>query len=110
MASLRSIIDHAVLPPNIPGQREESYEEISNEFLKRLLHACKTVKDLANPPFADALHHLSESLQVCKVLNQGRLERETMFRQFSQLNPQEVLICYVAEQNAAVLIRRESDQ
>ncbi|KAL7793170.1 hypothetical protein V8C37DRAFT_415984 [Trichoderma ceciliae] len=110
MAPLRSIIDHAVLPSKLPGSQEENYEEISDGLLKRLLQACKTVQNLAGPPFADALHSLSESLQACGNLNQGRLDRETMLQHFNQLKPQGVLICYVVEQNAAILIRRESDQ
>ncbi|KAL7945220.1 hypothetical protein V8C42DRAFT_358211 [Trichoderma barbatum] len=110
MASLRSVIDHAVLPPKIPGEREEDYEEISSELLKRLLHACEKVKRLADPPFADALGSLSESLQACRSLNQGRLDKETMFHHLSQLQPKTVLICYVVEQNAAILIRRECGQ
>ncbi|KAL6794454.1 hypothetical protein J3E68DRAFT_450980 [Trichoderma sp. SZMC 28012] len=110
MASLKSIIDHAVLPPRLPGNREENYEAISHQLLKRLLHACKTVEGLSSPPFADAFHSLSESLQACMRLNRGRLDRHTLLRHFSQLGPNTVLICHVNEQNAAVLVRRENSQ
>ncbi|RFU72329.1 hypothetical protein TARUN_9940 [Trichoderma arundinaceum] len=108
MAPLRSIIDHAVLPSKLPGNQEDDCEEIANGLLKRLLLACETVKGFAGPPFADAFHSLGESLQACGNLNRGRLERETLLQQFIQLKPNDILICYVVEQNAAVLIRRES--
>ncbi|KAF3060564.1 hypothetical protein CFAM422_011134 [Trichoderma lentiforme] len=110
MTLLKSIIDHAVLPPKLPGEREDNYQEISDEILKRLVRACEAAKSLASPPFADAFQSLSESLQAAMNLNRGQLERETLIKHFSQLQPNTVLICYVVEQNAAVLIRRENDQ
>ncbi|KAH6608878.1 hypothetical protein Trco_002224 [Trichoderma cornu-damae] len=108
---LRSILDHAVLPSKLPGTQEENCDEIAHDFLKRLLHACEAVKGMAaGLPFAGALHTLSESLQTCGNLNQEQLDRKTLLLQFSQLKPRHVLICYVVEQNAAILIRREDDQ
>ncbi|KAL6877133.1 hypothetical protein J3F83DRAFT_759426 [Trichoderma novae-zelandiae] len=110
MASLRSIIDHAVLPPKLPGEKEDNYDAISNELLKRLLDACEKLKPLAGPQLADALHSLSESLGACGALNQGRLDKVTLLEHLRALGPNGVLICYVVEQNAAVLVRREIDQ
>lgn len=110
MTLLKSIIDHAVLPPKLPGEREENYQEISDEILKRLVRACEAAMSLAYPPFADAFQSLRESLQAAMNLNRGQLERETLIKHFSKLQPNTVLICYVVEQNAAVLIRRENDQ
>ncbi|KAL7929432.1 hypothetical protein V8C35DRAFT_331665 [Trichoderma chlorosporum] len=110
MASLRSIIDHAVLPPKVPGEKEENYDEISLELLKRLVHACETLRRLADLPFSNAFDSLHESLLACKDLNRGRLDRDSLLKHFSQLPPNNVLICYVVEQNAAVLIRRESNE
>ncbi|KKP05492.1 hypothetical protein THAR02_02384 [Trichoderma harzianum] len=77
-------------------------------FLRRLIRACEAAKSLGYPPFADAFHSLSESLQACMRLNRGRLDRHTLLRHLSQLRPNTVLICHVLEQNAAVLIRREN--
>ncbi|KAL6701246.1 hypothetical protein J3F84DRAFT_391848 [Trichoderma pleuroticola] len=110
MASLKPLIDHAVLPPKLPGKREEDYEALSHQLLKRFLHACETVESLASPPFADAFRSLSESLRACMNLNRGCLDRETLLKYFSQLQPNTVLICHVVEQNAAVLIRLENSQ
>ncbi|KAL7927254.1 hypothetical protein ACQKWADRAFT_327147 [Trichoderma austrokoningii] len=112
MALLRSVLDHAILPPNIPGkrEREESYEEISNHLLTRLLRACKQAEGLADQPFSEAIHSLIESLQACHELNQGRLDRETMLRYFSQIKPHDVLVLHVIEQNAAILIRHEINE
>ncbi|KAL7807758.1 hypothetical protein V8C44DRAFT_351181 [Trichoderma aethiopicum] len=110
MASIRSIIDHAVLPPKTPGAKEDDYDAISSEFLKRLLNACEKLKHLAAPPLADALRSLSESLQACRALNRGRLDKEALLKQFSLLKPDVTLVCHVVEQNAAILIRREIDQ
>ncbi|PTB55328.1 hypothetical protein M431DRAFT_83309 [Trichoderma harzianum CBS 226.95] len=109
MASLKPIIDHAVLPPKLPGEKEENYQEISDEILRRLIRACEKVESLASLPFADAFHSLSESLQTCMNLNQGRLDRDALLKHFSQLRPNTVLICYVVEQNAAVFIRLENN-
>ncbi|PTB71494.1 hypothetical protein M440DRAFT_350648 [Trichoderma longibrachiatum ATCC 18648] len=110
MASLRSIIDHAVLPPIIPGEKEQDHEAISKELLNRLEAACERAKNLASSPFADAFHSLSESLRACRALNQGRLDRVTLLEHLRSLGTNDVLICHVVEQNAAILIRREMNQ
>ncbi|KAM0256937.1 hypothetical protein ACHAQJ_004638 [Trichoderma viride] len=110
MALLRSVLDHAILPPNIPGKREQNCEAISNDLLQRLLRACNQAEHLASQPYSDALRSLSESLQACRVLNQGRLDRETILQHFAQIKPQNVLILHVIEQNAAILVRREIDK
>nr|WNZ75847.1 hypothetical protein [Trichoderma harzianum] len=110
MASLKSIINHAVLPPKLPGEKEENYQEISYEILRRLIRACKKVESLAGLPFADAFHSLSESLQTCMNINQGRVDRDALLKHISQLRPNTVLICYIVGQNAAVLMRRENSQ
>lgn len=112
MALLRSVLDHAVLPPNVPGKREteESYEEISDNLLARLLRACEQAESLAGQPYSDAIRSLSKSLQACRELNRGRLDKETMLRYFAQIKPHDVLILHVIEQNAAILIRHEIDE
>ncbi|EGR48358.1 uncharacterized protein TRIREDRAFT_62633 [Trichoderma reesei QM6a] len=109
MASIRSIIEHAVLPPKIPGAKEDNYDAMSSEFLNRLEAACERVKGLASSPFADAFHSLSESLRACRALNQEGLDRVTLLEHFRTLGTNDVLICHVVEQNAAILIRREID-
>lgn len=112
MALLRSVLDHAVLPPNVPGKREteERYGEIADSLLTRLLRACKQAESLASQPFSDAIHSLSESLQACGELNRGKLDKETILRHFAQIKPQDVLVLHVTEQNAALLVRHEIDE
>lgn len=110
MDLLQSVLNHAILPPKIPGERETSYEELSDDLLERLLRACKQAEGQASQPYASAIQSLRESLQTCRVLNRGRLDRETMLQSFNQLEPQNVLILHVIEQNAAILIRREDNQ
>lgn len=112
MALLRSVLDHAILPPNVPGkrEREETYEEISDNLLTRLLRACKQAEPQADQPFSEAIRSLIESLQACHELNQGRLDKETMLRYFAQIKPRDVLVLHVIEQNAAILIRHEINE
>ncbi|EHK39909.1 hypothetical protein TRIATDRAFT_161231, partial [Trichoderma atroviride IMI 206040] len=109
---LRSVLDHTILPPNVPGKREkeERYGEISDNLLTRLLRACKQAESLSSQPFSDAIHSLSVSLEACRELNRGRLDKETMLRYFAQIKPQDVLILHVTEQNAAILVRHEIDE
>lgn len=99
-----------MLPPKIPGAKEDNYDAMSSEFLNRLEAACERVKGLASSPFADAFHSLSESLRACRALNQEGLDRVTLLEHFRTLGTNDVLICHVVEQNAAILIRREIDQ
>lgn len=107
MSILRSIFDHLVLPAKLPGKQEEDVEAISDEILKRLIHACERSHTFAEQPWSEAFYNLGTSLNICRRLHSGCLEKSSLVEQFGRLELNHILILYVVEQNAALLIRRE---
>ncbi|KAI1817158.1 hypothetical protein GGS20DRAFT_582854 [Poronia punctata] len=109
MGLLESIFNHLVLPPNIPGSQDNDIDLVSREVLKRLIHAVKTVIKLAeDAPWKDAFQNLCISLETCLELNTCFLERTCLSNHLRGLVPGQMLILYVNEQNAGLLVRHET--
>jgi len=106
MALLESVFNHLVLPPKLPGQLDTDKEDIESSILTRLIHACDTLGKLSGQEFTQTWASLLKSLRVCLNVNQGRLEKKSMLHEFCSLQPNDLLILHVVEQNAALLIRR----
>ena len=106
MALLESVFNHVVLPPSLPGQLDTDIEGIEHNVLTRLIHACDTLRKFASQEDVETWTPLRDSLRVCLDLNRGRLEKESMLENFRRLQPKRVLILFVVEQNAALLVRR----
>lgn len=106
MALLESIFNHLVLPPNLPGQQDRDIEHIAERILTRLIRACDTVHSLTGQQFGETWTSVRRSLFICRKLNPGRLDKATMLQEFCSLQQKDLLILYVVEQNAALLIRR----
>jgi hypothetical protein len=108
MALLESVFNHLVLPQKLPRQQDINIEEIEINVLTRLLDACDTLGEAAGPGLVEAWMTLGRSLRVCLDLNLGRLEKASLLREFHNLRQNHLLILYVQEQNAALLIRNQS--
>ena len=106
MASLESIFNHLVLPPKLPGQQDTDKDGVESSILTRLIHACETLSKLSSQEFTQTWASLLKSLRICFSVNQGGLEKKSMLHEFCRLQPNDILILYVVEQNAALLIRR----
>ena len=106
MTLLESVFNHLVLPPKVPGQLDTDTECIERSILTRLLHACDTIGKLTDQNYAETWASILRSLRVCLNVNQGRLDKTAMLKEFGNLHPKDLLILHVVEQNAAVLIRR----
>ena len=106
MALLESVFNHLVLPPKLPGQQDIDIQGIEQSILTRLIRACDTLGKLTGQQFAGTWTSLRHSLLVCLNVNQGRLEKASMLQEFCNLQQNDLLILYVVEQNAALLIRR----
>lgn len=108
MQFLGEVFNHLVMPPRLPGRQDEDIEEIEREVLMRTIRASNSVQTRAGSPWSEAFHSLIWSLRACRTLNRGQLEKSTMLAYFRQLQPNRVLILHVVQQNAALLIRRET--
>lgn len=107
MDLLPYVYNHMVLPPQVPGQEDPDPVAVSCNVLQRLASACEAVKNIIGLPWNEAFHTLHSSLRVCLLLNKGRLDRKWMLHYFGKLEIGQMLILHVAEQNAALIIRRQ---
>lgn len=107
MASLEAVFNHLVLPPKVPGRQDKGLENLSRDFVGRLLRSCTTLEDSAPHVFQEAFTSLKDSLRICGELNRGHLDRQSLI---SALNTVEKhsLILHVVEQNVALFIRVET--
>ncbi|RYP29500.1 hypothetical protein DL767_006690 [Monosporascus sp. MG133] len=108
MHLLHAVFNHLVLPPQLPGAQDANIEDVSHDVLARIIRACKTINASVDAPWSEAFRSLEASFEACLALNSGRLEKSTMLKHFSNLQPNHMLILYVVEQNAALLVRREN--
>ncbi|KAH9903539.1 hypothetical protein F4778DRAFT_790586 [Xylariomycetidae sp. FL2044] len=110
MASLNTLFNHIVLPVDIPGNQDENLESIEDELLRRMHDACTTLQDVASREggYAAAWSETLDALVSCHNLD----SRNTNYQKFLQseflhLKPGGYLLLHVAEQNAALIIRRK---
>ncbi|KAI0172821.1 hypothetical protein GGR52DRAFT_591328 [Hypoxylon sp. FL1284] len=107
MDLLQAVFNHLVLPPQVPGGQDADIEGLSSNVLARMTHACEAAESLVDSPWSKAFQSVRASLEACRALNSGCLEKSTLCYYFRHLQADQVLILHVVEQNAAVLIRRE---
>lgn len=105
---LRSIINHLVLPPRLPGCREESLHFIEDGLARRLRDASRVLREHTRDESSQRWDTLCSSIQTCRRLNDGgKLDNSTLLTEFSRLEKKILLILQVTEQNAGLLIRGE---
>jgi hypothetical protein len=106
MTLLEAVFNHLVLPPKLPGQLDTDIEGIEHSILTRLIRACDTLSGFAGQEFAGTWASVCRSLRACLSITHGRLIKASMLQEFRNLQPKNLLILHVVEQNAALLIRR----
>lgn len=107
MASLETVYHHLVLPPKVPGGQDNDLESIQDAILGRLLVACHSLREITGSEFQGTWDSVVKSLEVCQKLNQGHLDKDKLAETFNTLGNGQMLILYVVQQNAALLIRRD---
>ena len=106
MALLESVFNHLVLPPQLPGHRDVDLEGIEQSILTRLIRTCDTLGKLTGQHFKETWASVRFSLRICLNTNPGHLEKASVLQEFYNLQRNGLLILYVVEQNAALLVRR----
>jgi hypothetical protein len=107
-ALMEAVFNHLVLPPKVPSHAEEDPAAIQTQILDRAIRACNTLRELTGEEFTNTWLAVRHSLSTCLNLNQGRLDKSSMLREFSNIRHTDLIILYVVEQNAAVLIRPDA--
>ncbi|KAJ3570319.1 hypothetical protein NPX13_g5768 [Xylaria arbuscula] len=107
LAVLGSVFNHLVLPLEVPGVQDSNEDAVSQEIIMRMINATNTALGLScAAPWEGSYESLRDSLRVCNQLNRGGLERESLLKHFQELNSGRMLILYLNEQNAGLLIHR----
>lgn len=106
MALLQSVFNHLVLPPKLPGQQDVDLEAIEQNILTRLIRACDSLENLTGKEFRETWTSIRHSLRICLDIKVVHLERALVREELRKLQRNGMLILYVVEQNAALLVRR----
>ncbi len=103
---LRAVVNHLILPPDLPGTVEKDLADIDRNLLLRVRDACNELKAATKGEFDQELDSLGNSLEHCvNIHHAAHLDSLELQRAFRRLNTGEVLIIHVYEQNAGLLIR-----
>ncbi|TGJ78854.1 hypothetical protein E0Z10_g9910 [Xylaria hypoxylon] len=102
------VFNHLVLPPDIPEAQDSDIDAVSRDIVMRMIRATNNVMNISwDVPWQEAYQNLQDSLEACLELNRGQLERNSLLQQFQRLCPGQILILYLNEQNAGLLVRRD---
>ncbi|PWY88271.1 hypothetical protein BO70DRAFT_419943 [Aspergillus heteromorphus CBS 117.55] len=109
MPSPRVLADtfrHVALPPKLPGKQDKDPTEVDGELITRLRHAIQDLTSATDEEAKGVWSSIDQTLGTfCTVNNDGMVNKAALLGAFGKLRPGNAVIVYVAEQNAALLIR-----
>lgn len=111
MEDLERIFNHVVLPPKLPDGQDPDINILERVLMQRLEDAAETLRETTTPSFNNSWTVLRSSLQVCRILNNGTPDRLELKAALKTLLKEQnrVLVCHVVEQNAALLVHRQTE-
>ncbi len=110
MASIESVFNHLVLPAKIAGGRDVDQEALRQALVARLLRACVLLKDRTGGDWAATWESTRRCLDLSLGVDGTQVETQRLLASWARLRPGEVQAIYLAEQNASLLVRRDSRQ
>ena len=110
MTSLESVFNHLVLPVKLPDHADPNPEAVSGAILTRLSKACEALRTIAGDESAGEWASILRSLRMCHGIRQKCIEAKVLLQDWAHLEPRELLILRIAEQNAAFLLYRVDRQ
>lgn len=103
---LRSIFNHVVLPPELPGHADEHSEAVDRELIRRLLNTVTVMKSKAQEELFPTWKILENTLRLSSLGNEGVIcNKAALVEALEKISPENALIVCVQEQNAGLLIR-----
>lgn len=102
--TLEGVFNHLVLPPKLPGGQDPHLDEEGRDFVTRLIAAIDTLNAATNENYSGPLSSLRDSLHICRHLNRGCLDKDTLAVALKDFG-HAPLVLHVVEQNAALIIR-----
>jgi hypothetical protein len=99
------LVNHILLPPDLPGFPEACIEQIEDSLRSRLQDATVTLRDSLRDDKFDDLRFI---LQTCGQINiTGKVNKSNLVTAFRNLTRRTMLILHVTEQNTGLLIHRK---
>jgi hypothetical protein len=106
MAVFIEVFNHLVLPPQLPGKQDANIESTGDAIVDRLIQATSTLSQLASQEHASPWYAIRQYLCRYQSLHvHGRLEKLSLVSKFRNFDQEQPLLLYIAEQNAALIIR-----
>ncbi|KAG8409573.1 hypothetical protein J3459_017399 [Metarhizium acridum] len=106
---LEAAFDHLVLPPKLPASPDNDSVPLNWELTARFLDACKQMRCDESK---DIWSTVEKSLLLTQNLNRGPVSKESLVAAFSQVAQDESvawLVLHAVEQNAAIIIHKNTD-
>ncbi|KIW32045.1 uncharacterized protein PV07_03620 [Cladophialophora immunda] len=103
---LRAVVNHVLLPPDLPDKIDNNLAEINRDLLLRVQKACIELGIATKGEYRQELRLLQSSLDHCfRIHASTYLDKLQLQRAFCRLRVGEILIVHINEQNAGLLIR-----
>jgi predicted oxidoreductase len=104
---LLQLYHHAVLPRDVPGHDDGNISSIDSEILDRLIRAVQGIAPYLPDADKGPVDAVRLALTTAKTLNvDGQIDKRTLVNELQDLRGDNVLILYITEQNAALLVYR----
>ncbi|KAJ4298924.1 hypothetical protein N0V90_004167 [Kalmusia sp. IMI 367209] len=101
---------HVALPRDVPGKEDRKLScRVEAALLDRIIGAVKAVAPYAPLPNQSLVDNIRLTLVTTKALNvDGKVDKNLLAKEINELDGKHALILYVTEQNAALLIYKDS--
>lgn len=115
MAFLTSVYNHLVLPPQLPDRPDEDSQAVSSAILDLASQACRNIENMGNlqdepKEVADVWPKIAQTLKTCQGIDRRNMEAALLLQDWRCFAEHDVFLLYIAEHNAALLLRRTNDK
>lgn len=103
---VEDVYNHIALPAHLPTRQDSRIDKIEGAVFDRVLNASVKLSGLF--PDDGSLISLYRSLKTSRRVNMsGRLSKASLLSAFKELKSTHFILIHVAEQNAALVLRRQ---
>ncbi len=108
MAPVHSVFDHLVLPARLSGARDADEEALRQSLVARVLRACLFLETRTGGDWGATWESIRRCLGLSLGVDGVRIEKPALLASWAEIQLGQVQAIYLAEQNAALLVRRQS--
>ncbi|KAF2221649.1 hypothetical protein BDZ85DRAFT_240143 [Elsinoe ampelina] len=109
MVNCRQLFNHVVLPHDLPVQQDYEVDNVGTSLSRRLSSACDFMAKTVPVQWHEAFQTLHHSLNMATELHSGHLNRRRLENTFEEIRNQTFIVLHVSKQNAAIIIRQDTD-